>query len=153
MKGRRQKAEKTPSPKKKPRNNLPFSRKPILLRNPTNIGRKAEQYRSRHEAIELGGRSNIALNASYKRNVRLPKGKGEADGCIYLYIIGEVRASGRSFGEWAKDLSSGGRCGALVSDTLCDQRSHSLDSAPPRKASAHHDASWLRSKQQQCLQT
>ena len=58
MKGRRQKAEKTPSPKKKapkalpfPTNLTPYPRKPILLRNPTNIGRKAEQYRSRREAI------------------------------------------------------------------------------------------------------
>ena len=53
MNGRMQKAGKTPPPKKKPRNNLPYPHKPILLRNPTNIGRKAEQYRSRHEAILL----------------------------------------------------------------------------------------------------
>mgnify|MGYP003360531791 CR=1 FL=1 len=106
--------EEDPFSEEKATKALPFPRKPILLRNPTNIGRKAEQYRSRREAIELGGRSNIALNASYKRNVRLPKGKGEADGCIYLYIIGEVRAIGRSSGEWAKDLSSGWRCGALA---------------------------------------
>ena len=79
MKGRRQKAGKPPPPKKKPRNSLPSPHKPILLRNPTNIGRKAEQYRSRHEAIVLGGQSSIALNASYKRNVRLPQGKEEAD--------------------------------------------------------------------------
>ena len=79
MKGRRQKVEKAPSPKKKSPKALPLTHKPILLRNPTNIGHKAEQYRSRHEAIELRGRSNIALNASYKRNVRLPQGKGEAD--------------------------------------------------------------------------
>ena len=72
--------EKAPQkPYPSPENLTTFPHKPILLRNPTNIGRKAKQYRSRHEAIELGGRSNIALNASYKRNVRLPKGKGEAD--------------------------------------------------------------------------
>ena len=53
MKGRRQKVEKAPSPKKKLPKALPFPHKPILLRNPTNIGRKAEQYNSRREAIEL----------------------------------------------------------------------------------------------------
>ena len=53
MKGRRQKARKTPSPKKKLPKALPFPHKPILLRNPTNIGRKTEQYRSRYEAIVL----------------------------------------------------------------------------------------------------
>ena len=58
MKGRMQKAEKPPSPKKKPQKPYPSSEnlttyphKPILLRDPTNIGRKAEQYRSRREAI------------------------------------------------------------------------------------------------------
>ena len=51
----------------------------ILLVTSTYIAHKDEQYRLRHEAIVLGGRSNIALNASYKRNVRLPQGKEEAD--------------------------------------------------------------------------
>ena len=94
MKGRRQKAEKPPPSKKKLPKALPFPYKPILLRNPTNIGRKAEQYRSRREAIELGGRSNIALNASYKRNVRLPPRKGRG-GRIYLLIYNRRSQSKR----------------------------------------------------------
>ena len=49
----RRKSHKTACPS--PENLTTYPRKPILLRNPTNIGRKAEQYRSRHEAIELGG--------------------------------------------------------------------------------------------------
>ena len=53
MNERRQKAGKTPSPKKKLPKALPFPHKSILLRNPTNISHKAEQYRSRHEAIVL----------------------------------------------------------------------------------------------------
>ena len=70
MKVRRQKAEKPPSPKKKLPKALPSPHKPILLRNPTNIGHKAEQYRSRHEAIELGGQSNIA---HLRKNLCLPQ--------------------------------------------------------------------------------
>ena len=61
----------------------PFSeekatKQPALLPQ-TYIAPQSDQYRSQGRAILLGGRSNIALNASYKRNVRLPKGKGEAD--------------------------------------------------------------------------
>ena len=127
----------------------------------TYIAPQSDQYRSQGRAIEVEARSNRAWRAEqycFERSLQKkrpppPKGKGEADGCIYLYIIGEVRASGRSSDEWAKGLSSGWRCGVLVSDTLCDQRSRSQDSAPPRQASAHHDASWPRSKRQQCLQT
>ena len=44
MKGRLQKAKKTPPQKKKPPKALPLSHKPILLRNPTNIGRGEKQY-------------------------------------------------------------------------------------------------------------
>ena len=45
--------EEDPFSEEKATKALPFPRKPILLRNPTNIGRKTEQYRSRYEAIVL----------------------------------------------------------------------------------------------------